>query len=198
MEGNKVDNGEFAFKGDNQKFQQDLIKSFQLDFKNYYVGVPCPCCQPKERCDWMKESTYLPDHKLTWANIFVNGNFEYFNKEFVKDFSLYKDICFIGRGNIDNLPFTPTKHFKTTTNSHINNVGLIDLIPSYIEENNISNGLFIISAGPFANILCSILYPKYPNNTFIDIGSVFDVSQGLGATRGYLQNSSNINKICIW
>ena len=199
MEGNAVGNGEFHFNNDDSLLQQELIESFQLDVENYFVGVPCPCCQPKERCDWMKQSTYLPEERLTWANMFVNGNFEYFNSNIVPAIAQHKHVVFVGRGAPDNLPFTVTKFFKTSVDAHKNSRHLLTDIPQYIEDNNIENGIFLISSGPFANIMCSKFYSKYPNNTFIDIGSVFDPHQGLGVTRGYLNpNNSNLKKRCIW
>lgn len=199
MEGNPVGNGEFHFNNDDSKLQQELIQSFQLNQKNYFVGVPCPCCQPKERCDWMKRSTYLPDEKLTWANIFVNGNFEYFNNTIVPSIAKYSKIVFVGRGTPDNLPFKVTKFFQTSVDAHKNSRHLLTDIAQYINEDNIKNGIFLISSGPFANIMCAKLYSQYPDNTFIDIGSVFDSHQGLGITRGYLNpNNSNSKKMCIW
>lgn len=199
MEGNPVGNGEFHFNNDDSRLQQELIQSFQLDMDNYFVGVPCPCCQPKERCDWMKASTHLPDEKLTWANMFVNGNFEYFNSDVVPSIASHDEIVFIGRGSPDKLPFTATKFFQTSVDAHKNSRHLLVDIAQYIEQGSIENGIFLISSGPFANILCAKLYSQYPNNTFIDIGSVFDTHQGLGVTRGYLNpNNSNSKKMCTW
>lgn len=198
MEGTPVANSEFAFKNDDNFIKEALMKSFTMDKPNYFVGVPCPCCQPKERCDWMKNQTGLSEDKLTWANIFVNSNFTYFNEEFVKSFNDYDNICFVGRGETDNLPFRVDKSFKVGPNAHINNKDLLETIPEYIDSEGIDGGLFIVSAGPFANVLVAELYDRYPNNTFIDIGSVFDEYQGLGKTRRYLSGGPTINKTCIW
>jgi hypothetical protein len=198
IEGNPVGNSEFQYKNNNEFIRKELKYSFQLNFPNYYVGIPCPCCQPKERCEYMKKLSNLPDDKLTWANIFVNHNFKYFNDKIVPSLNGYEFICFVGHGKPDNLPFRVDKFYNVHKNAHINNVDLLDEIPKMIKENEINNGLFLISAGPFANILTARLYEFHTSNTFIDVGSVFDVYQGLGETRGYLQNGQTINKICIW
>ena len=198
IEGKPTGNLEFQYDGNNNFIKDELKKSLQLNIPNYFVGIPCPCCQPADRCDYMKKLSNLPDNKLTWANMFVNSNFKYFNDEFVKTFNDYNYIVFIGRGETKNLPFRVDKSFKVGKNAHINNIDLLEEIPKMIESEDINNGLFIVSAGPFANILCARLFEQYSNNTFIDIGSVFDKHQGLGATRRYLMGNDTINKKCIW
>ena len=38
-----------------------------------------------------------------------------------------------------------------------------------------------------ANILCGFLYQELPQNTYIDIGSVYNIELGIGANRNYLK-----------
>lgn len=198
MEGVTVGNNEFHYDGKNDFVREELLHSIKLKKENYYVGIPCPCCQPEEKCEYMKNLSEKSDDKLTWANIFVNSNFNPFNQNFVKDFNTYDFICFIGRGNPSGLPFRVDKFYKVEKNAHIYNVNLLNELPKFIQDNNINNGLFIISAGPFANILCARMFEAFDNNTFIDIGSVFDVHQGLGRSRRYLMGAPTLNKVCVW
>ena len=65
IEGKPIGNSEFQYKGNNEFIRKELTYSFQLNFPNYYVGIPCPCCQPKERCEYMKKLSNLPYDKLT-------------------------------------------------------------------------------------------------------------------------------------
>jgi hypothetical protein len=199
MEGIKLNllhKGEFNYTGQ-EDLKHDLIHSFQLNTENYFVGIPCPCCQPVEKVTWMKESTYLPDSSLTWANIFVNGNYSYFMNSFIKDFNLYK-TTFVGPGNIDNLPFNIDTKYQIGPDAWIHNKGIYEELRNQIITTNAENQLFLFCAGPFANILVSKLYKEFPKNTYLDLGSVFNIELGIGANRGYLSNNNNINKICIW
>lgn len=193
---NLLHKGEFNYTGQ-ADLRYDLTYSFQLDKENYFVGIPCPCCQPIDKVKWMKDSTYLPETKLTWANIFVNGNYPYFMNSFIKDFNLYK-ITFIGPGNVDNLPFDVSTKYKIGPDAWIHNKNIYEELRSQIITTNSVNELFLFCAGPYANILVSKLYEEFPDNTYLDLGSVFNIELGIGANRGYLSRNSNINKICIW
>lgn len=33
---------------------EELMKSFQYEHEDYYIGIPCPCCQGSELIDWCK------------------------------------------------------------------------------------------------------------------------------------------------
>lgn len=189
---------DFNYAGGDSWISKELKKSISFDKENYFIGIPCPCCQPKERCDYMKDLSGLPPTRITWANIFVNSNYSYFKSNIIPKFSSYDKVIFVGKGETDNLPFEVYKQFKTTMNSHINDHHLIEEISSFIEQESIENCLFVIAAGPFANVLCYKLYEKYGNNTYIDVGSTLDPMQGLGVTRNYLANGRLINKVCIW
>lgn len=187
---------EFDFSGE-EHLRQDLIKSFTLIKKNYFIGIPCPCCQTKDVCDNMKNASGQPKQNLTWANIFVNGNYSYFISSIVPLFNLYKTTI-ICPGNTGKLKFNFYKHYQIGANAWVNNVSIYEDIRQQIIQNKCKNELFLFCAGPFANILCSKLFNEFPNNTFLDIGSVFNIELGIGANRGYLQGANTLNKTCIW
>jgi len=187
---------EFDFSGE-EDLQQDLVKSFTLIKKNYFVGIPCPCCQPQSVCDKMKKVSGQSQQNLTWANIFVNGNYSYFISNIVPLFNLYKTTI-ICPGNSEGLKFNFYKHYKIGANAWVNNSDVYENIRNQIIQNHCNNELFLFCAGPFANILCSKLYKEFPSNTFLDIGSVFNKDIGIGANRGYLQGANTLNKTCIW
>lgn len=198
IENRPVGNAEFRYNGGDSWIAKELKNSISFDKENYFIGIPCPCCQPRDRCEYMKELSGLPPERITWANIFVNSNYKYFKSSIIPKFSTYKKIIFVGRGTTKNLPFDVFKHFKTSKNSHVNDLHLIEEIETFINKENISDCLFIVAAGPFANVLCYKLFEKFDNNTFIDVGSTLDLLQGLGASRNYLAQGALINKVCVW
>lgn len=187
---------EFNFQGE-EYLKNDLIRSFQHNQTNYFVGIACPCCVGEDKSTQMKVSTYLPDNKLTWANIFVNSNFKFFKENLVPLFNEYSTTL-VAQGDPKNIPFNIKKFYPIGPDAWKNNADVYEKLRQQIISNNIQNELFIFCAGPYANILCAKLFNEFPNNTFIDIGSVFNVELGIGPNRGYLRGASTLNKICIW
>lgn len=200
MEGKKIflsnSKKEFDFSGESH-LQSTLINSFKHKQNNYFVGIPCPCCQPKEICNRMKKLSEQSEEKLTWANIFVNSNYNVFKSIIVPLFNKYT-TTFVGQGNINNLKIKIDNSHLIGPNAWVNNVDVYDKIRKQILDNNSNKELFLFAAGPFANILCYKLYKEFPENTFLNIGSVFNVDLGHGPNRGYLKGSENLNKVCKW
>lgn len=193
---NLLSKKEFNFQGE-EHLREDLIKSFQHNQQNYFVGIACSCCVGYEKFNWMKDSTHLPDKHLTWANIFVNSNFSFFKKNIIPLFNEY-NITLTSPGNPKNLPLNIKNFHPIGPNAWINNINVYENIRQQIIKNNSHNELFLFCAGPYANILCSKLFSEFPHNTFIDIGSVFNIELGIGANRGYLRGASTLKKTCIW
>ncbi len=198
-----VNNGEFWFVPEANDFnRQEMIKSFRFKNQNYYVGISCPCCiggSPVH--NWMKKNSGQPESNLTWANIFVNGNHSYYIKNMVPLYSEYEVVLVSNSSsNLSNLPFKVKKHFTIGKNAWIENYDLIDEMKNYIDNDDITNHLFLFCAGPFGNILTHQLFEHNNKNTYIDIGSTLNtlLLGDNGKNRGYLRGESSINKICIW
>jgi hypothetical protein len=198
--------GDGEFKHDpNSKthvIQRDvLMKSYTYKDKNYYIGVACQCCVGKDKFEYMKKLSGQPEENLTWANIFVNSNYPHFLSEFLPALK-GKKICLIanakGINNTHNLPFDVEKYFPVGVDAWVNNSSLIQYIQQMIGDFNMNNYVFLIAAGPFANILTYELWKYNKNNSYIDIGSTLDKILGLTVTRGYLQGAATLNKTCIW
>jgi hypothetical protein len=98
------------------------------------------------------------------------------------------------------LPFTVIKSFRIGANAwSINYDDKITEISHYIKEQNIENQVFIFCAGVLSNMLIFQLNKNFPNNTYLDVGSVFDDMMGLGQTRKYLKGSKKrLKQVCIW
>ena len=99
-----------------------------------------------------------------------------------------------------NLPFNVKDEniFKIKSNAWLHNLHLINDLKNHIIDNNIINHVFLISAGPFANILVHQLHSFNKNNTYLDIGSTIDGYLKLPLTRRYLRGGDTLNKTCIW
>ena len=78
----------------------------------------------------------------------------------------------------------------------------MDSIEKHIEEmselaKEEDGQLFLLSAGPLANILACNLHQVNPNNTYLNIGSVLVPFTG-GKFRGYLGKPPHMQKNCVW
>jgi hypothetical protein len=148
----------------------------------------------------MKTFSNQEPTNITWANLFVNGNYKYYVDNFIPEYKNHKIIMICNyRAKLngvfgDNL----IKDFRVGSNAWKNDYSLIEEIKGYIDDNNIENHLFLFAAGPFGNILIHELFKHNKNNTYLDIGSTLDPLINLGGTRGYHVGSPTLNKVCQW
>jgi hypothetical protein len=195
-------NGEFRHDPNLKQYEKPrdlLLKSYKYVDDQYYVGIACKCCVGDKKYQYMKKLSGQNEDNLTWANIFVNSNY----KNFIKDYSEVlknKDVIIIANNQADvsKLPFNIIKSYSVGTDAWIENLDIIEQIKSDIIENKYTNVIFLFAAGPLANILTYELWRFDKTNTYIDIGSVYDVVMGMKPTRGYLNNAPTLQKICIW
>jgi hypothetical protein len=185
-------------------YQQKLVESLQYKQQNYYRGISCSCCVGKEQFDWQVDLAGGDDESLTWANLWVNGNYPLFITHILPIF-YSRDCVFIGHedANLDRLPFF-VKDFRVGYNAMINDYGKIEKIAEWIRENNIENHVFLFSASSFTNLAVYQLFREFPDNTYIDIGTCLTPMMDMPTHRGYLQAfwnyrpNQDIQKICVW
>ena len=187
---------EFSFDGQ-EHLQRELIESFTHKQENYFVGVPCRCCVGEQNFKEMCKLSEKPDDKLTWANIFVNSNFNYFKSNIVDYFGKYK-VTLVAPGSPANLPFGVSNFYQVGYNAWVNNADVYEKLRQYIIESKASNELFLFCAGPYAKILAHKLFAEFPQNTYLDLGSVFIPELGLRPNRGYLNGAPTLTKVCVW
>jgi hypothetical protein len=195
-------NGEFKYDPNDisdSLYRQELVHSFQYQHQNYYVGIGCKCCMGDTSFNWMKDNSGQPPLNLTWANIFVNGNYKYYQKNIIPLYSNYEVVMVVNhKAKLDSLPFNVIKDFRVGTNAYKEDYNLFKEINYWVNENNIKNKLFLFCAGPYGNILTWKLHQNSQNNTYIDVGSTLDPYLELGKTRGYLKGADTLSKMCIW
>ena len=185
-------------------YQQKLVESLQYKQPNYYKGISCSCCVGKDNFDWQVDLAGGDDESLTWANLWVNGNYPLFVFHILPIF-YSRDCVFIGheKANLDRLPFF-VKDFRVGYNAMINDYGKIEDIKEWIRTNNVKNHLFLFSASTFTNLAVVELFREFPDNTYIDIGTCLTPMMDMPTHRGYLEafwgykGGNDIQKICIW
>jgi len=185
-------------------FREKLIEAYKYKQPNYYKGISCKCCVGDENFQWQLDLHGGDDESLTWANLWVNGNYPAFIMHTLP--ILYsKDCVFVGHESADTskLPFIK-KDFRVGYNAFINDYDKIDIIRQWIKDNNIENHVFLFSASTFTNLAIYELFRDFPNNSYIDIGTCLTPMMNMPTHRGYLQafwgyrGGADIQKICIW
>lgn len=199
-----INNTEFWFDSSNliDTLKRDkLIESFQFQHPQYYVGISCPCCQGLEVFKAMKVMSGQPDKRLTWANLWVNKNYQYYSSDIIPLFAQKKVILYCHKnGNINNLPFQPIKVFPIGNNAWDSNWNLIEKSKQYISKHKIEDHLFLFCCGPFGNILCHQLTEFNDKNTYLDIGSTLNpFLKSEGFVRDYyIEGSYFSQQQCVW
>lgn len=180
--------------------QQDLlnVKDLLKDLDNMYVGIPCPDCQGKDMVEWYKKTWELKEKYTTYANIFCNKNWNYFINYFK---STKIPIHYIGPGTVIP-PDVNIKTILSIDSQLVNNWDtqkdtftntIFTWIDTIIKNDNFST--FVFSAGPISKYIIPLLYKKYPNNQFLDVGSSFDLLMKGNTNRGYALNDGKYNDI---
>lgn len=192
------------------KEQGLLLDSFQYYHPNYIIGISCPCCQPQEHVDWMRRNsapnkihweslgTVSPIENLTWANLFVNNNYQFFVNEFIPEFAGFEGKVFLfanANGLGKELPFKVDEYVPLNIGAFLEPFLSQNITKGHDLAQQGDGNLFLFSAGPLGNILAHQLHMANPNNFYIDVGSTLN-PWIVGKNRGYL-NGNNTRK-CIW
>lgn len=192
-----VSNGEFISDSSEKTLNsvQLLRESFVYRDPNYFVGISCPCCQGQAHYQ-MKTVSGQNEENLTFANIFVNSNYQYYKDNFIPEYKNWNvNLVANEKSNITKLPFEVKRFYPIKVNAWVENIHLIEELKSL----NTEKELYLFSAGPFGNILSYKLWEHNKNNTYMDIGSTLNPWLGFeGFKRGYLHGSQDLNKICVW
>lgn len=168
-----------------------LLESFTYKEDGYYVGISCPCCQPRAAIDWMRDQV---GQNMTWANIFVNSNYKYYVDNFLPEYKNHEIILFSREDSkMHNLPFEVEDHVPITRTAFIDNFDLVENFK--VEDYN--NKLFLFCAGPLGNMLAAKFWKKNKSNIYMDIGSTLNAYLA-EPNRGYLRGFGTTNKTCIW
>jgi hypothetical protein len=185
-----------------QFFQHHLMESYKHKADNYFVGLSCRCCVGdadfKQQVEW-----YGGDHpNLTWANLWVNGNYPLFRAHMMPLLAKKqeKGIVYVVNEHaiLSGLPFKVKKDFRVGPNCIINDYSLIETMKDWVLENDIKDHIFLFSASSLSNVLQYELFKIAPQNTYIDVGTCFNAELKMQGRRGYLIGGDSLNKTCVW
>lgn len=182
-----------------QKFRSLILNSIKHSQKNYIKGIPCNCCWTHSTLVQTALNITSEDENKTLANVFMNGNSKRV-PEIVKLLEGRNIIltCNWNAVAVQNprVPLNIRYCFRAKGNS-LENMHLIEEMSDFIEKHNLKNYVFLFCAGPLSNVLVQKLFEKFPDNTYIDIGSVFDPIFYGKTTRWYQEKGNPFqDKFC--
>ena len=174
--------------GDAGVFAKDLRVSLNREEENFFYGIPCVCCHGEANKN--KYIEMINNNNILFANLLVNANFRKFAGYLL---SLDREIVLIAneQGYDKEYPFNVIDAMWIQEeciewyNSHKQSIltSLKDMAERHRDT------LFLVAAGPLANIMVDKLYEYNPSNTYLDVGSPLDVFTKGVMTRPY-QNSN--------
>ena len=179
------------------KFYRDrLIDSLQHRQKNYFKGLTGIVDEDiagegafKYQLDLHGEGD---DEHLTFSNVLINANYKRFIEEMMPLIAKKPVVMICNEAaDLSNFSFSIAKDFRVGTNCIINDYPLIEEIKTWIKDNDIKDHIFLCSASTLSNYIIHQCFEKFPDNTYIDIGSALSPWMGLEGwkhSRAYLQH----------
>ena len=187
-----------------QESRELLLESFKYVQDNYFRGISCRCCVGEKNFKWQFDQMYS-FKGLTWSNLLMNSNYPDFLSRFLPELRKKKVVMIVNENaKFDNpdLGLDIIKDFRVGYNCFVENLGLIEEIGNWIDKEDIYDHVFLFSAASLSNVLIHQLFKRYPENTYIDIGTTLHPLLGLKAERGYLkqywEEPHGRYKTCEW
>lgn len=175
--------------------QMDLFISLTKQNPNIYVGIPCNHCDDS-MCKKYIQMLDLKNERRTYANIFCNKNWNTFI-DFLKMYT--KGISVITSGNKDPSEIKINDRFTidpflvnkwTDSREDVTN-----RLVNWVSTKN--NEVICFCAGPLSKVWIPILYERYPNNIYLDVGSTLDIFLKGETNRHYALGDPGLsNSIC--
>lgn len=173
-----------------------LNETLKIDAPNFFYGISCPCCDSSAYYWYLRN---IKSSNVTFSNIWVNGNFKAFQRDFQQ---LERDAVLItnwrGKGKIFGR-LNIKKHYVVSDDCvKFYEDGYENLIRQIIAEiGHEKNLLYVISAGPLSNVIIAELFKNNPENCYVDFGSATDLVTHGKINRGYVREGSpNSEKNC--
>jgi hypothetical protein len=188
----------WTYKKDEDKFYSDQLKyALQFKHEDYIVGISATSNNKKHH-QYLMAYSKQPLSNLTFADLFVNSNHQYFIDEVVPLFSNYDVVLVCNKNNsIENLPFKVYKKFDIGDLAWKEDYEKIFEINHWIKKEEIKNKLFLFCAGPLGNMLSHRLFERCKENTYLDVGSSLNNYFNL-KNRRYLYNEKFRNSTPKW
>ncbi len=172
---------------------KSLLKTLDITGENIFHAISCPCC---DQAAYYWYITRIKNENITFANLFVNINYNKFYKKFK---TLKRDAIFIGNFRAKNKKIGNLNILKSYYVGDDCNEFWETKSEKFIQQikkdcGNSNNLLFVVSAGPMSEPIIVELYKHNPNNCYIDFGSAIDIYTHGKPTRPYMDKKTEYSK----
>ena len=174
-----------------------LRESLKIDAPNFYYGISCPCCDSAAYYWYLRN---VKSSNVTFSNIWLNGNFKAFQKDFQK---LKRDAVLITnwRGKGKKYGRLNVKRHYTISDQCVpfweeDGEKLINQIIA--ETGHEKNLLYVVSAGPLSCVIIAALFKNNPDNCYIDFGSATDLMTHEKVMRPYMIDGNPYAEQSCW
>lgn len=174
-----------------------LNETLKIDAPNFFYGISCPCCDSSAYYWYLRN---IKSSNVTFSNIWVNGNFKAFQRDFQQ---LERDAVLItnwrGKGKTFG-KLNVRKHYVVSDDCvKFYEDGCENLIRQIIAEvGHEKNLLYVVSAGPLSNVIIAELFKHNPDNCYVDFGSSTDFLTHGKINRGYVREGSPTSEKNCW
>tara|TARA_Y100000114_G_scaffold114540_1_gene108578 strand:+ start:7276 stop:7989 length:714 start_codon:yes stop_codon:yes gene_type:complete len=195
MKGNPIGNNSQAFMVDKwsspntmTKVGLQLLESLKHKEKNYHFAISG---KNDNLADYEFLTERIPNDNLTFANLWINANYQKMMKFYN---SLKKEVYLICnyKAKPSNFPFKVAEIFPFPDDciTYFNDLGEDYLKQLLDYTSQVKDKLFLVSAGPVSEILIHEMYNTNPNNQYVDVGSSIDEFVHCRKTRPYMDPNS--------
>ena len=169
-----------------QEFRRDLLLSTIYDAPNYFKGVPSSHNGAEQDRNLMIRLNGGLSSSLTFADLFLNGNFLLYRKKILPIFDSFCSVSIIGNYRmVPGLYRNGWNHIKIPDNFFETYGEVKSTVWKQIENLPVGS-LVLSSASSLSNILGLQVCISRPDLTFIDIGTTLHDIMGMqSGIRGY-------------
>lgn len=154
-----------------QNIREDLFDAAKFKSKNYFKGIPTSSNKAIDDREMMLELNDGLDSSITFADLFLNSNYNRYLDEIVPLFASFKDIIVIANYRATPIDILEkANHIKIQDNFFANYDEVV--IDCMDKLKNIPYGSLVLSsASSLSKILGHKLYLIRQDITFLDIGT---------------------------
>lgn len=172
------------FDGKPSSLSQYVLRAATQHIPGINIGISCPCCD-RPAAVWYREHAGTPPDQVTYANIFVNANYQ----RFMQKFGVLKrsDYVLVACRNGD----------ITVPSNAINPPVCMDTV---VKEMLRASKLILVAAGP---VKCELILRYWEaakdKQIVVDVGSALDpIIHGKGTRRYHTKGSPTSIRSCVW
>lgn len=153
------------------KLGDDLLTAISRIDENVYYGISCGCCDINGR-DYLLTLIKNDRNKITYSNLFVNGNYNSF-LQFIKSIDSEVYVIANESAGFYNFPLKIAGFIPVPDNCVNYWEQHRDHVMDILRENlsTVKNSLFLVSAGPMSEAIIDYLWSINPYNKYVDVGS---------------------------